>query len=155
MSEETPVPQGPRAGCIFFALPILLTISVVVAYILILTLGSVVGTSTGPRETWTVATCDAGKAILEERITAIGLGDPEWTQRGDQWALAVTLPGRDAEVDARIPSVLEQPGKLGIFAGSTANPAAQIITPDHIASTSFTLREMANPLIEARLPRRV
>lgn len=151
MSEAPPVPQGPRAGCIFFALPILLTISVVLAYLLILTLGSVVGASNGPREQWTVTTCDEGKSILEHRITAIGLGEPEWAQQGGHWTLTVTLPGRDAAVDARIPSVLAQPGRLGVFAGTTPNPAAQIITPDHIASTSFTLREMANPLIEARL----
>ena len=153
MSEAPPVPQAPRAGCIFFALPILLTIAVVLAYLLILTLGSVVGASNGPREAWSVNTCEQGKSILEQRITAIGLGNPEWVQKngGDQWTLTVTLPGRDSAVDARIPSVLAQPGRLGVFAGKTPNPAAQIITPEHIASTSFTLREMANPLIEARL----
>jgi len=150
MSEELPVPK-PRAGCVFLALPILLTIVIASLYFLLFLMGSLPGISAGEHVVWTVQTCPAGKDIIEKRVEAIGLGTPIWEAKGSGWTLSAQLPGRDAEVDARIPWVLAQPGHLGVFAGPEAQPAAQILGDEHIASTSFTLRELGSPLIEVRL----
>jgi hypothetical protein len=149
MSE--PVAQGPRPGCFFFALPIILTVVVASMYLLLFGLGSITGSAHGQRVTWTVNTCPAGKDIIVQRVRSMGLGEPVWAPSGSVWKLTATLPGRDAEVDKRVPEVLGQPGELGVFAGAKAQKSAQIVGSEQVVSTSFTLRELGSPLIEVRL----
>ena len=150
MSDEVVAPR-PRAGCLFLALPILMTVVIASLYFILFFMGSITGAASGERVTWTVQTCPQGKDMLVERVNAIGLGQPNWTPNGSAWALEATLPGRDDMADKRIPDVLAQTGQLGIYQGTVANPGQQLIGLDEVKSILFTLREMANPVIEVRL----
>ena len=152
MSDEVVTPR-PRAGCLFLALPILMTVVIASLYFILFFMGSITGAASGERVTWTVQTCPQGKDMIVERVKAIGLGQPNWTPNGSAWTLEATLPGRDEKADKRIPDVLAQTGQLGLFRGTAANPDQQLIGLDEMTSTSFTLREMANPVIEVRLTR--
>jgi hypothetical protein len=150
MPQNEPITQ-PRAGCLLFGMPIVLTIFIASMYALLFLLGSLPGTATGERITWTLQTCPAAQVLIDKRVIAIGLGEPVWAPKGSGWTLTATLPGRDADMDGRVPAVLTQPGRLAVYAGPDRQGSAQILGMDAVTSTSFTLREMANPLIEVRL----
>ena len=151
MSEQPTERPKPRAGCILLGLPIALTVCIASMYLVLFGLGSIGGTAIGERVSWSVTTCAEAKPILEQRIEAIGLGDPVWTSTGAGWSLTATLPGRDPKADQRIPSVLSRYGQLGVFAGSEPNADQKIVGLDDVVKSTFTLRELANPVIEVRL----
>jgi hypothetical protein len=154
MTDAPETPQlipTPRPGCILLALPILLTIVVGTGYATLFGLGSIGGSARGERITMNVTTCSEAQALIAHRVTAMGLGDPQWEKKGSQWALTVTLPGRDPKVDRQIPSVLQRQGTFNVYAGDHADPSAVLLDRSHVTSTTFTLREMANPLIEVLL----
>ena len=141
----------PRPGCLLFALPILLTVAMGIGYVLLFSLGYLGTTARGERVTLIFDSCPEAHALIQRRVDDMGLGEPEWQVSGQTLECTATLPGRMPDVDARIPSVLAQPGRLRIYAGEAQRDDALLIDHDGVASTLFTLKELGNPLIQVRL----
>jgi len=122
MSETPSTTLQPRTSQaqLFMAMPMLFGALLMAS---VMVLGGLVwmgGTPTGPRVTITLqgsCAAEAG-AMVESRVSAMGLGAPVVEAQGDDLRVTVTLPGLDeARERTALPALLGQAGRLAVRDG--------------------------------------
>lgn len=101
----------PRKGAILLVIPIVAVILVGVTYIGMYAMFLQGRAADGERVTMAWSTCAEAQPVLEKRVEAMGLGDPELTFADGTLTLVATLPAEE-DVAARIPGTLAMTGLL-------------------------------------------
>jgi hypothetical protein len=124
----------PRKGAILLVIPILSVIAVGILYVGMFTLGIQGRAADGDRRTFAWSTCAEAQPVVEARVAAMGLGEPEATFADGILRLTTTLPA-EADVAARIPQTLAMPGVITGTAES--DPARTVITNADITAAAM------------------
>jgi hypothetical protein len=159
-SEPLPAQEGaapsqvtdatPRAGCLFFLLPVGFAVAIFLAYIALFTVGSVGGSAAGARVAMTFETCPEAASLIEARSDQMGLGDPVLEPVEGGLRLTATLP--DTPAADTVPETLARGGDLRIRAGESADGEV-VVGHDGVEEAELSLKELGNPLVVLTLTR--
>jgi hypothetical protein len=126
-------PNRTTAGCFLLFIPAVFAIGIVVAYAAVFGLGIYGRAPTGERVTIAFVGCHDARAVIEERVGLMGLGEPVFADTSDGFTLTATLPA-DAGVVSTIPITLAAPGAFEIRDATRPDAAALIV--GHVAGAS-------------------
>ena len=102
----------------------------------------------GPRTTIEIASCAEAQPLLQQRVEAIGLGEPVFAgSKNGTWTVTADLTGDEA-VDARIPDVLATTGRF-----SVRLDGEEIVGPERITQAVTQVDYYANPELLIELDR--
>lgn len=138
----------PRSGCLFFMLPVALTVLVIGAYAVLFGAGFLGFGAGGDRVLIEFDTCDDARPMLEARVEQMGLGDPQWDTSGGGLALTTTLP--DTPAAPHIPTTLARGGDFALVTGETRDGDV-IIDDEDVLEAALSLKELGNPLVVLKL----
>lgn len=114
MEDDVYVPRS-RAGCLLLLIPTFMLLAMVAAYVVIFIAGIIGTTAKGDRVQVVYAACPAAEGLIRDRVGLMGLGEPEFVDSADGFALTATMPA-DPKIAAGIPAALARPGRLEIRA---------------------------------------
>lgn len=136
-----------RIALLYRAVPVVFGLFLVANVVALFLLGSLGGRASGDRlEIRFTSTCaDDSATVIQHRVDAMGLGEPELAVQGDTVHLVATMPGHDDDRSA-VPAVLARPGHLEIKHGDTV-----LATEADLAEVSVALDEGGMPFDELHL----
>ncbi len=144
MSDDIPI--RPRAGCAFFAMPVVLAAVLVTGYGTLLWSGAVGRPADGARVTLAFDGCPEATDAVTARVTSMGLGEPIVVGRADGFDVTATLPA-DPDIAARIPTMLARPGLLAVV----ADDGTVVVDASHVETATLRLDLTGEPAVAVQL----
>ena len=128
-------------------LPVGASLFIIGSYFVMIVIGAMGSTPTGDRVRMSFATCPEAMPLIEARVAAMGLGDPDTQQGADQLTITATFP-ENPDVAASIPDTLSAPGRFEIRPEGSTDV---IVDNSHIVEVTLTLERLGDPLTIIRL----